>query len=68
MKRVQEISTLFDLVVEGELAISGQHYLLQVSKLYGPLTAQVLDLRSASAREAGKTIQIMAQCMQNDFE
>jgi len=32
------------------------------------LQTQVLDLRSAQAKEAGRTIQIMAQSMQNDFE
>ena len=59
---------LFDDVVEGGVNISGQYYLNQLGRLYAPLTSQVLDLRSVSAKEAGRTIQIMAQCLQNDFE
>ena len=68
LRRVQEISMMFDDVVEGGVNIGGQYYLSQLSRLYQPLTAQVLDLRSISAKEAGRTIQIMAQALQNDFE
>jgi|LauGreDrversion4_2_1035121.scaffolds.fasta_scaffold38051_1 hypothetical protein len=39
LKRVQEISLLFDDVVDGAMNINGQFYLSQMSKLYNPLTA-----------------------------
>ena len=35
-------------------------------KLINPLKAQVADLRSVSAKEAGITIQVLASCL--DFE
>lgn len=41
LKRVQEISLLFDDVVDGAVNINGQLYLNQISRLYSPLTAQV---------------------------
>lgn len=41
LKRVQEISLLFDDVVEGTVGINGQFYLNQMARLYAPLTAQV---------------------------
>ena len=41
LKRVQEISLLFDDVVEGLTNINGQYFLTQMSRLYVPLTAQV---------------------------
>lgn len=41
LKRVQEISLLFDAVVENNISISGQFFLIQMGRLYGPLTAQV---------------------------
>ena len=43
LKRVQEISLLFDDVVEGTIGINGQLYLNQMSRLYQPLTAQVKE-------------------------
>jgi hypothetical protein len=39
LKRVQEISLLFDDVVEGTVGINGQFYLNQMARLYSPLTA-----------------------------
>eukprot|EP00347_Sterkiella_histriomuscorum_P005558 403356151 len=68
LKKVQEITMLFEEISSQSSNISFQHFMSQILKLQNPLTAQALDLRSASAREAGKTIQIMAQVMQNDFE
>ena len=41
LKRVQEISLLFDDVVEGNVNINGQFFLAQVNRLYTPLTIQV---------------------------
>jgi len=39
LKRVQEISMLFDDVVDGAVNISGQYYLTQHARLFAPLTA-----------------------------
>ena len=46
-----------------ELAPALQQWL---PKMLNPLKAQVADLRSVSAKEAGTTIQILASCL--DFE
>lgn len=74
LKKVQEISMLYQNIAEGNSNISGPVYMNQILKLYNPLTAQVrktivklkiqsLDLRSATAKETGKTIQVMAQVL-----
>jgi len=47
---------LFPLILREETRITLDFYLFQIQKLYQPLTAQLLDLRSATAKEAGKTI------------
>ena len=70
MQRIQYFAQFYHQsgVANGTSSISFQGFHKAVDKLVGPLTAQALDLRSTSAREAGYAIQMLAEAMGDDFE
>ena len=70
MQRIQYFAQFYHQsgVANGTSSISFQAFHKAVDKLVGPLTAQALDLRSSSAREAGYAIQMLAESMGDDFE
>ena len=61
MKQIQEIAVLHEDVSSGNSNLSYPSYMSCISKLTNPLSIQVLDLRSMNAKEAGLSIQVLAQ-------
>ena len=55
-------------MANGTSTVSFHAFHKAVDKLVAPLAAQALDLRSSNAREAGISIQMLAEAMGDDFE
>lgn len=65
-ERVKSMENLQGIVLsEGCVGMEAFHKLIE--KLVRPLIAQLMDLRSAVTKEASRTVRIMAQSLENDF-
>ena len=70
LKRVQYFAQFYKEtgVADGQSCVSFTKFIDSVQRLSAPLAAQVLDLRSATAKEAGIAIQMLAEAMNIEFE
>ncbi len=64
--RTKAMQTLQGIVLS-ERCVELENFSKLIEKLVRPLVAQLMDLRSAVTKEASRTVRIMAQSLESDF-